>query len=323
MKIQPIYYRKTEGVPFHIIHGAWVRSLKTEKAMPYIPEYCVDRPVFWHPILSQFLAIFQGLFISKADIYLAESMACVPATLFRKKKSKLIVINSDTFFNDLKRTTGLKKKYMLWLLKHVDGFISTSKMMKQMAEEYSSAPNEVVYPFIDDRFFKIEADLKSNDVCYFGRFAPEKNVKLLPFVQAYVKGSKLKVVGGELDGYFNKKHIQSYPWTKEPEKIASTCGTYINLSSIEPFGANIVEAMAMGMIPVVSKYCGAKDFVEQVDKELVIDIDVNQAAKVIDDLNNNQKKKEVLATLSRLAVADLTKEKSIASFQKAFEVLSK
>ena len=132
MKIQPIYYRENEHGPFHDIHRVWVDSIKTEKAKPFIPNFFLKRPFFWHPILSQVLSFVQGLFIPKADVYLCETMACVPVTWRRSKKAKVIVINSDTFFYDMDRgafniTQRRMNVYRRWLLKKVTGIISTSE----------------------------------------------------------------------------------------------------------------------------------------------------------------------------------------------------
>src|SRR3989344_1382722 len=144
MKICGIYYLKDEnGKPFHRAHQPWFNSIRDIEIKSCLPD--VFSSAFWtRGILGQLISFIRSVSIPKADAYLLESISCMPCVIF--KPGRKIIINTDTFFYDFPRFSKIKRKYAEWLLKNVDGIISTSKMMKAYAEKYTKKPNEIVVP---------------------------------------------------------------------------------------------------------------------------------------------------------------------------------
>ncbi len=150
-----IYYlRDQTGEPCHRAHMPWFKSIPNLRITSYKLDILPD-VISSGGILAQKSSFLKSAIMPQADIYIMESISCMPSVTFRKGVK--IIINTDTFFKDLESYSGIKKKYADWLLNNVNGIISTSPMMKELAEKYTSVPNEVIYPFVDvKKFLKIK-----------------------------------------------------------------------------------------------------------------------------------------------------------------------
>ena len=60
----------------------------------------------------------------------------------------------------------------------------------------------------------------------------------------------------------------------------SRCSVYIHPARLEAFGASVVEAMATGLIPIVTEMTGAKDLVKQVDPSLIVPVNVDAISEI-------------------------------------------
>ena len=297
MKCCAIYYRRDvdDKEKFHPAHRRWIYSLKPTIITSFIPDF-LDVSVFGKGMIGQLLSFLKGFFVPSADLYIMEGVACLPCTLL--KKGKKIVINTDTFVKTLGSMKGLQKKYSLWLLNKVDGFVSTSEMMRDLSKKYCKKPNEVVYPMshLED-FYKINPDLNSGNICCIGMSIFPKGTDIL--VDAYIE-YKNKYPSAQLficgeDNY--RKEIEKIdgivaPGRTNPKPYLEKSSVYMNCARHESFGLNILEAMAAGVVPIVSEYCGAKTFVQKIDKKLVVPLDKDKFVDVAIWLkkSNNLKK---------------------------------
>ncbi len=129
------------------------------------------------------------------------------------------------------------------------------------------------------------------------------------------KDAKLIILGEDK----MKKELEKIPGVItpgfcDPAPYLEEASIYINTARHEPFGLNIIEAMASGQIPIVSKYCGAKDFVEKIDKELVTDLNPDNILRAILKL---EKRKDLskLREKCRQVAKEFTKEKCVNDFK--------
>ena len=306
----------------HPVHEAWMKSVSSRKILSFIPDKLLFGGVGIKkiPILTQLISIIYGIFTPSAKIYLVEAPATISCVLF--KRGKVICINSDPFFYNLKHSSIFIRAYAKILLKRVDGFISTSEVMKRLATKKS----EVVYPFMENNeLFKIHPNFNNENIGNVSGIRYTKGTDILidvfkeyrkkhPDAQLYAPGwgggdsktdwiKKIKEVGGIAPGF-----VPSPPYYKK-------CSIYINPARHEPFGVNILEAMAAGIPPLVSEYCGASEIVKKVDKRLIISLNPSEIVKKIEWLKENKKRYYELSRKCRMEAKKYTKENSIKDFK--------
>lgn len=310
----------------HFIHREWYKVINA-RVVPYVPKQLLKISKKFS-LFGHIIAIINSLFLPKADIYLLDGIGAITATFFKPKKSKIISINSDTFFRDLKKMNPIQRMISLFLIRKINGFISTSYMMKNLAEKYTDAPNEVVYPFIDIKAFTaIKTKLKSKNICAIGMGSAKGTKRLLEVFKKYKKvypDSKLFILGQWPKGDTKPpKKIKSveYPGFANPVTYLKKCGVYINASTHESFGANILEAMAAGIPPIITQNCGAREIVEKIDPELIAKADVEDIYKKTIKLILNKNLLNLSKKARKLAKG-FSIEKSKKDFKKTFNELS-
>jgi glycosyltransferase involved in cell wall biosynthesis len=95
------------------------------------------------------------------------------------------------------------------------------------------------------------------------------------------------------------------------------CSIYVNLSRLDPFGVGVIEAMAVGLIPIVSENVGAKVIIEKVDKTLIVNSEEKAVIKILELFSNRIKLAKLSQKLKKKAIEECNKEKSIKKFKKA------
>lgn len=329
--------------PPNPIHESWIKSLvdKNNLIFDYIPSSIINnkaiiKMVWFNSILNQFLAALQAINIPKADLFLVEGFkAMLPALLNKKKGTKIALINSDTFLSNYKKKSLLVKMIYRWYIKNVDYFICTSKMMADMTSKYSSAPRCIVYPYYDKKRFKNAAcNLSSSNICSIAtaRLCKRPDIMIEAFnlfCKKYHESKLFICDGGEYGGNGLLKSISILKQanviipnkTKQinPVPYLKKSGLYINTAEHESFGINILESMVAGIPPVISKFCGAKDLVEQVDPSLVCDLDPNKFADRLIELHQDTKRKSILSKKCKIIANKYTKHYSIGKFKETIE----
>lgn len=307
----------------HLTHKIWMESVSSRKFIPYIPE---RYQFFGVPLVTQMMAFVKGFFIPNAKVYLIEGVATVPSVLF--KRGKVICINSDTFFFNLKKSSWIKKFYSNLLLKKIDGFITTSKMMEEIQKE-TGKPSEIVYPFMDrPELFKINPDFESNNIFLIGARYEKGADVVIDVFKKYKKinpDATLTIVGtGEFYVEETKKAGGSAPGFVKYDNISQffeKAGIYLNPSRHDSFGVNVIESMAAGIPPLVSEHCGAKEVVRKVSEKLIVPLDSDEIIKRIEWLKSDRKRYFEMSMKCKSLAKEFSKEKSIAQFKKNFYAL--
>lgn len=319
----------------HRLHAAWLKSV-TNIFCPCIPEFIFKRKkiydfVYKHAILNQVLCLIQAFFIPKADIYVIEGLKTALPAILKKKNAKIILINSDTFFYNYKKANFIIRYIYQKYLKYVDGIISTSFFMKRMAERYLQAPNIVVYPFVNKKYLNTNADITSRNIIFTGRLIKDKGIDIL--INAFLKlprwcADKLFLVGkieAKINGLqkiqANNGRIVSTGWVENVEDYLKQSSIFVDLATHESFGVSILEAMAAGVIPLISEYCGIKELIEPISKELICSRNAEEVSRKIMWLNSNAKLKETLAMECKKTASLFTEQKSIIEFRSKFKEL--
>jgi len=85
----------------------------------------------------------------------------------------------------------------------------------------------------------------------------------------------------------------------------------------------VMEAMIMGIPPLVSDKCGVAEIVRKVDKRLIIKLDADDIAEKIKWLNKDSKLKQKISNKCIKVAKQYTEAKSKVNFKRAFLELIK
>ncbi len=309
----------------HKLHAEW-GHLVCEKSVAIIPRWLPHSWRFVMPV-TQFFSLIMALFTPRADTYFLEGFNCIiPAYLKKRKGTKIIMINSDTTTLLAPQWKGLKGWFYRRMMPAVDGMISTSPYVKELADKEHRVPNQIVYPYVDERFFSLKAG-KNNNFIQIGGLRDSKGTDILLEVfkelQPRLK-NKLFLAGPVLENRYKdasqEAGVQVTGWTDQPEMYLKQAGIYVNLARHEPFGVSVLEGMAAGLIPLVSEYCGVKEAVAAVDPRLVVPLDKNVIRERLLWIIQHPRRKE-LALKARKIAKKYTKEACMKSFLIAFTAL--
>lgn len=308
----------------HAVHAAWARSIGA-KFIPNIGAGPKMGSGWSSRIAKAFLMPFMLRKIPKdTNVLLIEGgLGFIVGFFFKKiRKGKIVMIVSDPLFYELKQKP-LLAKIGYFMIKDFDSFVPTSKLMANLIPFENK---KIVYPFIEvKRFGRIKANIGCKNIIYTGILNRQKGVdkvvRVFLQIQKVIPEAKLFLVGKgplkeEIDNIGNKMIVLP-GFTKNPENYIKECSLYINLSRLDPFGVGVVEAMAAGLVPIISENVGARDLLEKIDKKLVVK-NIEEAKKRIAELFKNKKKLIRLSKKAKEIGKKQNKEKNIKNFKKAF-----
>ena len=152
--------------------------------------------------------------------------------------------------------------------------VANSRWTAKLLEELSGLSSVVIYPPINLKYFKpLGGVSKENMVVTISRFEPSKNIEAVLHVARGVRHAKFVVIGRVRDR-------ASYTYYKSLEKLGERLGlsnlyllpnlseeakrsflsrakVYFHPTIGEHFGISVLEALASGIIPVVSAFSGS------------------------------------------------------------------
>ena len=300
----------------HPMHKAWACTV-TDKHVPIVPSFLLRLRSY--SALLQIVSALTFWRCPKEDTYLLENIACVLPAWLRNPKAKRVVMNCDNFFELYSQSRGFKRLIYDWYISKVDAYISNSEMTEKLALKNSpKVPSKVVYPGIASKWFNIQRS-NNNSIAHgmSGHQKQKGSDKMLKAFKQIKKGT-LYLIGpavGDMADYKPTKNVILTGWTDKPEEYLKKCSIFINHSRFEPFGMNIVEAMAAGFAPIVSENCGAKTLVEQIDKNLIIKNNVLDNIKWL----NTGNRKQVLGIKAKSIAVAHTIQSSEDEFKKKFK----
>jgi glycosyltransferase involved in cell wall biosynthesis len=286
-----VAYLCVQGGP-HLAHKPWVDGLSSylSAKVIYIPRNTLCR------LLPSYI-----LTAKKFDLAIADGFSALPIGVLMKK---IGLCRRLAFITASPAIIGFPKLSSS-LLKSVDLVIATSSLMSSVIKSLFNFGGRVVIchpvPDLSD-FLKIDPSLKSNRICFVGSHLYIKGVDLLPEiitrVRRRIEDAEVYVIGkgkmvNESDGI---KVFGYVPHDKKLLLLLSECSIYLHPARFEAFGLSVVEAMAAGLIPIVTEMTGAKDLVKKVDPSLIVPVDVDAiSAKIIEVLSMDIEEKEALS----------------------------
>jgi len=295
----------------HPAHKPWVEELSNfaDTKVLYVPHEFLRR------LFPKY--IFAG---KRYDIVILDGFSVLPIGWLMKKVGlckKLVFITTSQAFI---RFPSLSSN----LLKDVDLIFASSSLMSFTIEKVFGFHRKTVIchpvPNLSD-FLKIEPSLKSNKICFVGSHTHSKGVDLLPEivtrVRRKIKEAKIYVIGkGKMIDESDGIKVFGYVPHGKRLLLLSECSVYLHPARFEAFGSSVIEAMAAGLIPIVTEMTGAKDLVKKVDSSLIVPVDVDAiGAKIVEVLSMDIEEKEALSRRAK-QVAGEWSAKSKTTFLK-------
>jgi glycosyltransferase involved in cell wall biosynthesis len=338
----------------HPVHKAWAESIGASflyhnitVSIDRISEFNRFLRKAWHLCLRGALRIIP---IVKHDIHciLSEGYSFTSPILKSRLKSRLVFLAADPFFYEVEclfnklRTGSLsgldKSRWRLYtdFLRSCDGVIAVSDMVKGDVEKFSRVlgkdiPVRVVYPFIDQvRFSKYRTSLKTNNIVFLGVHVLTKGIELLPEVFSYVKkevrDAKLYILGREtryIRMLRNFKHVdfKVVGYVENVEYFLRNATVLLHPALYDPFPVAVIEAMATGLIPVVTERTGSAEVVRKVSEGLIAKVEPKDIAdKVVSILTLDYKARFELSEKCReVALSPIySREYSVESFRRNY-----
>ena len=170
-------------------------------------------------------------------------------------------------------------------------------------------------------------DVKKPWICFSGAFIPTKGVHLIPEIAYELRKENIRasfiLIGDtkkpleqlivnkarrlEVEDYIE---IVGFLPRIKVFKLLSSCSIYLQPSLFDAFPISVAEAMALGAVPVVTKYVGSRDLVTLVDRLLVREIDPKDIARALIFLLTDPRVLKGYSQLSKVAVREVLSYKS-------------
>ena len=246
-------------------------------------------------------------------------------------KTKLIGIIADPKIYELKHAPLYDAIMTHWSLDKADLLMLGSDMMIDLVPHVFRDKTAKFFPpvFNLKKHLAVKAKFNKNLV-FVGRLDEYKGVDLLYnfFVRQKHEwpNSVLYVAGkGKFESMFLNSVCPVLRYlgrTSDSLFMGDVAAFYLALARCEPSGVAIVEAMAQGVVPIVSKGVGYKELVCQVDPRLVVE-DIKGAERIINHLFGNKREWEKLSKRCKVVAAGITEKNCVDMFKAALSKVYK
>jgi len=261
------------------------------------------------------------------EIILTESVSTdlLAGAYYKSKnpKVKLIGLVTDPKIYEMKGAPLIDKVVTMWALDKADLLFVGSQMMYDMMPHVVKYKTKIFHPGIEhiELYLKKNATYGKNFV-FVGRLDDHKGTDLLPTLFGRFREispqSRLYIAGDgpNLKLFKDKQYdnIQYVGKTKNSLFMSEIASVYISAARFEPSGVAIAEAMAQGIVPIITERIGYKELVRMVDPRLVITRE-EDAVNIADKLITNKQLWTRLSLKCKDAVRHLTYKNSIKEFK--------
>ena len=262
-----------------------------------------------------------------AEIILTESISTdlLAGAIFKNKnpKTKLIALLTDPKLYELKTAPALDKMLTLWSLDRADMLLVGSQMMLDLVPHEYKHKTHIFHPGIKDIKDHLKCKAKhGKNFVFIGRLDDYKGTDRIPHLikafretfphsMIYVAGdgpNKSLIQDKMLDG------IKYLGKTNDSLFMHDVASIYVSPARFEPSGLAIVEAMAQGLVPIVTEGVGYKEFVRDVDDRLIVHGEI-EAQIIATKLMKDKKFWAELSNKCKHVVKNLSYENSVKEFK--------
>ncbi len=290
----------------HIMHGRLAKSLNA--TFHIIDEYKKWNDGVYSKVYIIYAWIYNAFAFKKPrlyDFYLVSGPHFSPILMkiFRLKKSQKLIVHlgDETMYFLYSKWYGkLMQKTLKILLNKYDYLLCEGQMAADLAKlngittpsftTYLGVPNErhevllKLTPSLENNTFITISSGPSGWRTYY------KGLDLMinAFSQAFKTDSSIKfTIVGKWDKYLQEKLMKNLSkecksaisfvgHTKEIDKYLAEASFYFHTARGDAFPTVVLEAMAAGLIPIVSEWTGSKEVVQKLRDDLIVNLDVNE-----------------------------------------------
>jgi glycosyltransferase involved in cell wall biosynthesis len=307
----------------HPAHRPWVEALLS----------VANAQVINLPRCFPLRFLSSSIYRKRYDLVIADGFFSLPIGWLMKKIGlckKLAFITTSPTYIQFFRTSNI-------FLKDVDFVIAISSLTYLVTRKMFNFNKQIIVchpiPELSD-FLKIEPSLDSKKICFVGSLIYWKGADLLPKIidriHSKLNGVEFFIIGGgklndlkDMDGVKLFGHVSH----RELPKLLSECSVYLHPARFDCFPLAVIEAMAAGLIPVVTEMTGSKDLVKQVDPSLVVPTNIDAISiKIAEVLSMDIEEKKKLSRRAKqvaLKWSAKTKETFLKGIIKALQVHDK
>jgi glycosyltransferase involved in cell wall biosynthesis len=229
--------------------------------------------------------------------------------LLKKEQKIIAMMNTHTlYFLNHDRYSPSTKEANIKLLKRYDGFICGSLLQRELLYNLIGRDHSIpVYTMINGveptrlkKLIQITSNVDSKNIVFIGAVSNSNrawykglDLMLAAFSQAKAAIPELTftIIGDYEEGLKEallNEHCPEYKGSVnftgnvgDIENYLKDSGLYLHISRGEAWGISVTEAMAAGIVPIVSDSTGSKEAVTKVDERLVSTSDVNNIAQKV------------------------------------------
>jgi glycosyltransferase involved in cell wall biosynthesis len=324
----------------------------------------IDHKLRWHDIQASFQKKVASWVVSaltfpnrsKYQIFISSGQHYMPVFMklmgLLRKDQKVVCYqgNETLYFLKTGRYSKWTAKALKWQLKQYDYHICLSKFQYDLLVDVLGTKDlKTVLHFngVEEYRLKtlkdIHPDLRTNNILFIGNLYVGwrlwyKGIDLLveTINHTYAKNPQITcTMVGEIHAdaiaYIQERCAPGVFVCFKFEGKQKDLGPYFTGASVylhmargEAFGSVVIEAMAAGLIPIVSDMTGAKEVVEQIDPKLIVPLDPAVAAtKVLEVMNWPLEQKEQYSRKCKELILSHYKESdAIQNFQKILQTIA-
>ena len=282
-------------------------------------------------------AFWKGLTSPTYESYFIESVMSMLVPITKRmlgKKVKIIFRGNDGIFGEkteayLYTKNKLKKKILLWFIKHMGAIIVESEMTKHDTEQWTSVPIEVCESYVENKkaLETIKPNLQTKTFLFIGEYRPpydHKNVENLIALFNALPEYTIIIIGKNTSQLKSKakENIKILDYVPDIHDYYKQATYYIHLPKYETGPITILEAMTAGLIVITNNNAGHSNIIKRISKKLVIE------ENNVSDIKNHihqivkipfKEKQKISETFKKLGRNHYNKEEMTKKFKKVWK----
>ncbi len=270
--------------------------------------------------------IWKGLTLPTYKGYFIESVMSMLVPVTKRLLGKKVIIifrGNDGLFGEkteayLWTKNPIKKWFLLFLIKNMNGIIVESEMTKRDAEQWTNVPIEICESYVENKELleKIKPNLKTNKFLFIGEYRPpydHKNIAFLLKIFANLPEYELIIIGKNTKKLQKKatKNVHILDYIQNKDQWYKKVTYYLHLPKYETGPITLLEAMIAGVIPITNTNAGHHSLIKNIEKKIILD------AKKIEGIVKNpiKRKQKISETFKKIGINHFRKEDMVKKFR--------